>query len=396
MAANANMAMSSFDRIAGQVLLGATRYQPLNNFRIQTLGGNIIQGQLNKIRVSEIFMNYSIPTILNETQAYQQVPGEFPNGRGVGNGIMAIQYQVYDFDSSGTVLTRSQAVCPISVPTGFYNGTELAEAITDQITSFETAQGYPRVTFCEYDETSNSIVWTNNTVYAAPSTDPTYYFVEMLVNGQAAGKSLLANYSEPDLLWTLGLQDAFALYPPLGAGNNGVPGGTGCVNLCPNDYPNTPLTVGAVSLPVFQPGYFYPAINGSYYTGLYTDYIDICSPTLCQAQYVRDGNTNQRSIHRDLIVRLYMTNETSTSVVQGRPFQIHRQFKNAKIMKWNADRSIDAIDIQMFDMFGNNLPFVTPYIGDPAINVLGLKGPEILQCGAGNMGITFLVDEHSE
>ena len=392
MAANATMAMSSFDRIAGPVTT-AVKFQPYNNFRIQTLGGNIIQGQMNKIRVAEVLMNYQIPTICSEDPTAQQISGVSPNGAGVGNGQMTMRIVTAIYSAGGTVLTLSAALKVIKIPTGFYNGLELATAVDAVIDTYLTSIGAPLAIDVTYDTPSNSITFANNQIWS---------FVDGAINVlgeiQASstaklGSFLSSNFSQPDLCWTLGLQDMFALYPPLPAPFP-LPGGTGCVHLVPKNYPNVPGTA-STPLPVFPPGYAVSAINGSYYTGLYTDYIDICSPTLCQAQYVRDGNTNQYSIHRDIICRLYIANETSTNVTQGRPFQIHRQFKNAKIMKWNADRSIDAIDIQMFDMYGNNLPFPPPYLS-PLQNPNNLSGPQILQCGPGNMALTFLVDEHSE
>ena len=151
-------------------------------------------------------------------------------------------------------------------------------------------------------------------------------------------------------------------------------------------------------LPVFPPGYAVNAINGSTYTGVYTQYIDICSPTLCQAQYVRDGNTNQQVIRRDLICRLYVANEVSlfqTDPTGTRPFVIHRQFKNAKVMKWTAERSIDAIDIQLYDQFGNQLPQIPGYIATVA-NPNAVQGALVAQGQPADFAITFLVDEHDE
>jgi hypothetical protein len=283
----------------------------------------------------------------------------------------------------------------LRVPAGFYNGTELATTIQNAINIFEAANGIAAGTLeIAYDAVSNSMVWNNNDTWSAADGAPNV-LVEFLVSG-TPGTQASANFNQPDLLWTLGLQDMFAIYPPLSPAPLGSNNTSGCVNLVPVGYPNVAGSL-ATLLPVFPQGYAVSAINGSYYTGLYTDYIDICSPVLCQNQYVRDGNTNQQAIHRDIICRLYLTNEISNGIAagqQGRPFQLHRQFKNAKIMKWTAERSIDAIDIQMYDMFGNPLPFPTPYIGNPTNNPNNLVGPQILQCGPGNMAITFLVDEH--
>jgi hypothetical protein len=64
-------------------------------------------------------------------------------------------------------------------------------------------------------------------------------------------------------------------------------------------------------------------------------------------------------------------------------------------MKWTAERSIDAIDIQLFDQFGNPLPVVPPFIGN-TYNPHFLEGPQILQGQPSDFAITFLVDEHDE
>jgi hypothetical protein len=103
----------------------------------------------------------------------------------------------------------------------------------------------------------------------------------------------------------------------------------------PNQYPTggTPAGTGVI-FPGFIFGYGVNTIVGSTYTGLYTQYLDICSPSLCQAQYVRDGNTNQTVIRRDLIARVYIATEVSlpsADAIGTRPFTIHRQFKNAKV-----------------------------------------------------------------
>jgi hypothetical protein len=168
--------------------------------------------------------------------------------------------------------------------------------------------------------------------------------------------------------------------------------------LVPFNYPNAPGT-SVPPLPVIPTGYAYNAINGSTYTGLYTQYIDICSPTLCQAQYVRDGNTNQQTIRRDLICRLYVANEVSlfqTDPTGTRPFVIHRQFKNAKVMKWTAERSIDAIDIQLYDQFGNQLPSSFPGYIQTVANPNNVSGSNVWQGAPADFAITFLVDEHDE
>ena len=448
------MAASSFDRTSGKVALAQYTNQPYNNFRIQTQGGAIIQGQMAKIRVAELLFPYATPTVINS------LGSTAPGIRNADNSIINLSMTSVTLSAGGTVRTDSSlgGVLAIRVPTGFYTGTELAAAIQAAINTRQAAQGVPAGTFTvSYDAGSGSIVWINTSTWNG-ADGVANYFLEFVVT---TGGSNVPNFSQPNLLWTLGLRDMIASYPPLGVGVNaglplvwnsattyapgaivrypaaapqasviwvavnpqnpivnpptpgvapgtvpgqwisqglwaGLPDSNGGVTLVPSGYPNVAGS-SAPPLPVFPAGYFYNAVNGSTYTGAYTQYIDICSPTLCQAQNVRDGNTNQFSIHRDLICRLYIANEVSlfqTDPTGTRPFTIHRQFKNAKIMKWTVDRSIDAIDIQLYDQFGNPLPILPGYI-DSVTNTNNYRGDAVYQGQGADFAITFLVDENT-
>jgi hypothetical protein len=383
------MASSSFDRTAGRVQIGQLSDQPYNNFRVQTLGGPIIQGQLAKIRVAEILFPYATPTIISS------VNSSTPGIRAAANSNLRLSLSSITLSAGGTVRTDSSlgGVLAFNIPTGFYTGAELAAAIQAPIAARAAAQGVPAGTFTvAYDAGSGSIVWQNTNVWNG-ADGVANYFLEFIVP-TAAGA--VPNFSQPNALWTVGLRDMFAKYPPLGPGPNPLPNSSGSVTLVPSGYPNV-AGGSALPLPVFNPGYFYNAVNGSTYTGAYTQYIDVCSTTLCQAQNVRDGNTNQFSIHRDIICRLYVTNDVSlyqTDPTGTRPFVIHRQFKNAKIMKWSVDRSIEAIDIQLYDQFGNFLPVLPGYI-DSVANPNAYQGDAVYQGQGADFAITFLVDENT-
>ena len=39
----------------------------------------------------------------------------------------------------------------------------------------------------------------------------------------------------------------------------------------------------------------------------------------------------------------------------SRPVILYRMFPVPKVMKWTADRSLDAIDLQLYDMYGQPL-----------------------------------------
>lgn len=384
---NATMATSSFDRVSG-VVATATN-QPFNNFRVQTQGGPIIQGQLSKIRVAEILFPYGIPTVISALNSTS------PGIRLAANGTLLLSLSSITLSAGGTVRTDATlgGVLVINLPTGFYTGNEMATAIQTAINTRLTAQGVAVGTFTVlYDAGSGSIVWQNTTVWNGTDGVANYFLEFIVTTGGAAPP----NFSQPNLLWNLGLRDMIANYPSLGAGANPLPNSNGGVTLVPSTYPNAAGS-SVPPLPVFAPGYFYNAVNGSTYTGAYTQYIDICSPTLCQAQNVRDGNTNQLSIHRDLICRLYIANDVSlyqADPTGTRPFTIHRQFKNAKVMRWTVDRSIDAIDLQLYDQFGNVLPVLPGYI-DSVTSANNYRGDAVYQGQGADFAITFLVEENS-
>jgi len=386
---NATMASSSFDRTSGQVSVGGYTNQPYNNFRVQTQGGAIVQGQLAKIRVAEILFPYATPTVISAINA------STPGIRNAANSTLLLSMSSVTLSVGGTVRTDSAlgGVLLINLPTGFYTGTEMAAAIQTALNTRMAAQGVPAGTFTvAYDAGSGSIVWQNTSAWNG-ADGTANYFLEFTVT---TGGANVPNFSQPNLLWNLGLRDMIATYPPRGATANPLPNSNGGVTLVPSGYPNT-AGASVPPLPVFPAGYSYGAVNGSTYTGAYTQYIDICSPTLCQAQNVRDGNTNQFSIHRDLICRLYIANEVSlfqTDPTGTRPFTIHRQFKNAKVMKWTVDRSIDAIDIQLYDQFGNPLPTLPGYI-DSVTNTNGYRGDAVYQGQGADFALTFLVDENT-
>ena len=98
-----------------------------------------------------------------------------------------------------------------------------------------------------------------------------------------------------------------------------------------------------------------PLISGSAPL-VFTQYIDICSPQLCKFQYFRDGTTTNLARRSDVICRLYIANNVATQEEEGtRPFLIHRQYKNARVMRWTADNSVGTIDIQLYDDTGQPL-----------------------------------------
>jgi len=395
---NATMATSSYDRTSGSA--AATITAPYNSFLVRAQGGPIIQGQINKIRVSEVRFPYDVPTIV-----------EAKNDKAA-----VYLYDVLINPAGDPVLNESTSFT-LTIPQGWYTVNEMAAAVN---LAFQngvagiawwpaTAPGSPFPIFnCAPQESSQTLTIVNNGTYQTTIGIHNYFFSLEPIN------YLNSNlYGAPSLLWTLGFRSLYANIPL-------TPPAAIQLLFAPAAY-NTPAVNPVYPVPSVLPVEFAATCTfatGCPYTGAYTDFVDICSPALCQAQYIRDGSTSQNVLRRDVIARLYVADESSTREVVGstsiagmgvsattntfaspgsRPFIIHRQFRNTKNMKWTADRMIDAIDLTLFDMYGQPLPI-------PTIRYYGAGAPPFpnpdtyisLSGGARDYQITFLVDEHED
>jgi hypothetical protein len=270
----------------------------------------------------------------------------------------------------------------LEVAPQFYTAAELQTALAAGIAAGGATLADLAV---DVDPVTNSLYFVNTGTFANPGTNYIYFLYPTAAS--IGGTNANTVYSSPSLLWTAGFRNAAAQAGYAPVANAPLP--IAPLALVPSGYPN------AAPYPVFSAGHYFPAVVGAPYNGRYTDWIDICSPTLCQAQYVRDGNTNQNVIRRDLICRLYIANEISTYQTEptgDRPFVIHRQFKNAKVMKWTADRSIDSIDIQLYDQYGLPLPSAPPIL-IAALDASVATALTNAYSGSRDFGISFLVDE---
>jgi hypothetical protein len=106
-------------------------------------------------------------------------------------------------------------------------------------------------------------------------------------------------------------------------------------------------------------------------------------------------------VRKDLIARIYIADEVSVGNdfdTGSRPFLIHRQYRNPKVMKWTADRSIDSIDLALFDMFGNPLPETSYTVGEDGELVISPTLPiDITVTGSpSDYALTFHVYESEQ
>jgi len=265
-----------------------------NDATYNSFNQNLVQGQIHSVSVNEVNFPYDIPNV--------QVK-------------VTDNFEIF----TDAINPPAGVVLPIVIAPGFYTGTELAAAITAAIIAAGAA-GAPVVLpinlpVCTYSATSNRFTFT----LAAPTipglqwffASPYTYPVNLVIpNPNTLGKDILS------LMGFLSTQNG---------GNPFVSQG--------NPF------VGGASAPLS-----------------FTQYIDICSPQLCQYQYFRDGSTTNLARRSDVICRLYIANNVATQEDEGsRPFVILRQFNNARVMRWSAGSSVGSMSIQLFDDVGQPL-----------------------------------------
>jgi hypothetical protein len=100
----------------------------------------------------------------------------------------------------------------------------------------------------------------------------------------------------------------------------------------------------------------------------YTNFVDIVSNRLHYDNEIKDGDSSQKTT-RDVLCRVYCANEVSNYSVDEvgtAPFLIHRQFMTPKYIKLNPRQFFNAIDIQVYDQYGE-LVYTPPVNVTPAL-----------------------------
>jgi len=264
-----------------------------NNAQFNAVNQNLIQGQIHSVSVNELNFPYDIPNV----QA------------GYNTFTLTNQF--------GVTLT-------IAIAPGFYTGAELETALDNAIAAAGAAAVPPiaaiNLPSSQYNTINNQFRWLaptsnvpNNVWFISSPVTLPFNGVGLVGPGQV-GK---------DLFSIMGFQSS----------QNGD-------NFVDSD-------------PVQQQLFFTAA---SFAPLLFTQYIDICSPELCQFQYFRDGSTTNLARRSDVICRLYIANNVATQEEEGtRPFVINRQYNNARVMRWNSGSSVGSLSIQLYDDVGQPL-----------------------------------------
>lgn len=264
-----------------------------NNANYNSTNQNIVQGQIHSVSVNEVNFPYDIPN-------------------------MQKGYNEFLIDTVvGSVFLGNNNV--VSVVPGFYTGTELAAAINASITAIGAAAAVPLVPndmpTCVYDATTNLFRFEPPTAPSQPQYTEWFF---------------ASPYTYPNGL--------VGIPKTLGKDIMSIMG------FLPSQIPRVDSN-GPI---VFTAGSSAPLV--------FTQYVDICSSQLCKFQFFRDGSTTNLARRSDVICRLYVSNNVATQEEEGlRPFVIHRQFNNARVMRWTADNSVGQIDIQLYDDVGQPL-----------------------------------------
>ena len=281
---------------------------PWTNASIVLNSRDATSGQYNQLKFNAVNQNVVQGQIHSISVNELNFPYDIPN---VQKGTTD-SFELGSF-TSGIVLY-------ITVPPGFYTGDELNTEINKQIGIKAVAAGItaadaPTVT---YDDVSNRFAFN------APVTPP-------------------PGNANPD--WQIGSPFTFPFNAPSNKLGKDI---LSMMGFLPSQFP-----AGVYGNPTAGPDVFEGAQSAPLQ---FTQYVDVCSPLLCQYQYFRDGSTTNLARRSDVICRLYISNNVATQENEGeRPFVIQRQFNNARVMRWSAESSVGQIDINLFDDVGQPL-----------------------------------------
>jgi hypothetical protein len=104
---------------------------------------------------------------------------------------------------------------------------------------------------------------------------------------------------------------------------------------------------------------------------LYTPYIDIYSDALTNYQKVKDTSSAVSS-RKGLVARIYLSNTSSIQTTSPNgalgtsPFVATYDFKSPKVIGWSPDTAINSLDFQLRDCYGDLL-----YVNEAVVDITG-------------------------
>jgi hypothetical protein len=300
---------------------------PVNNFTIPSPGA-LIYGYIKDIAISQVQMEYKIPTVVPTTSLYD------------GTTVTPGNDTFYMVNTSRNPILYQA----ITIPYGFYNATELAQMLT---TLLDTIYAVGNPNFLVSYLSSGGQVPVDPTVNGncflfASNNGDEFYFPDRVDLELAGGITLT------DLQW----RNLLRTYRLLGiTSQNGF------------SFPNRVLQ--QCLSPTF----------------LYTSYIDICSQNLTKYQKIKDTDT---SVYKrdSILARIYLSGvglpdpTTATTGVGCQPFILTSDLNTPKIIRWSQAESVYQLDFQVYDQFGDELFWDHEYPTEFQMTLLCTEGED--------------------
>ena len=326
-----------------------------NNFTLQSQT-NYIYGYINKIIVSQIQLQYNVPTVnLNLNNTFYIVDTEFANSF---NATWA---------SGATTLTWVSGTTPIvgAVCNGFTGvGIQDGTILTNWNSATNTVTIDTPTTLAA--AVSTLLSWTSSKLYQIVIPFGFYWPDEL-----AAALQQLIRASTLFTTMTVVFNSkrgfVFAAAAPY-LNNFYFPDPDELAevwNVNSILITNVLKTYRLLGI-TFENSVLFPATTQNsedYPNFLYTPYIDIYSDSLTNYQTVKDTNTTIAN-QKGLIARLYISGTggiqdvENQSALGSRAFTMTADLNSPKIIEWTPDVTVTQIDIQIKDQYGDLLPGV--------------------------------------
>ena len=259
--------------------------------------GALIYGYIRTISVSQVQMQYAIPTVVPSNKVFPLTSNETWLPLRKGNDTLCIS------------LSDQQSDYVVTIPYGFYLPAELA-AIT------ETAIRQQ----CNPDLQDMTVTYDNGFIFETQTSS--FFFPDQT---EMVGQNY--NLTENQVVVALKTYRLFGL------------------NITNSYFPRQ-----------YYPDNKYVLAKVSNF--LFTPYIDIISQNLTKFQKIKDTDTAPNK-HTSLVARVYLSgvgNPQHTSAADSLgclPFTMTADMNTPKIIRWSPDETVYNLDFQMLDQYGD-------------------------------------------
>jgi hypothetical protein len=295
---------------------------PGNNFEL-TSPSAFIYGYISRILISQIQIEYRVPTIVPSNSIF----GTFPNNPSeppqIGNDVLPIMY----FPSN----ILPPVLYLLQLPYGFYTPQELAAMIEVQIVDRIPLLSQMEVT---YSNSGNGISPTQPVQSGGIGFGNSFTFTT--ANGPITQLFAFPGLDE--------LLNGFSLTPDE-------------ITAVLKTYRLFGITYQVTVNASFSNTNTWQLASPNF---LYTTYIDIVSSNLTKFQKIKDTDTSVYG-RTGLIARVFLSgvaypqNTSATYGVGCEPFIMTSDLNTPKVIRWSPDEAIYNLDFQLYDQYGDAL-----------------------------------------